>query len=280
MDTAGGICSRLRFQPIKPVRMSKPATPSSPSRAGDDRNLVAVDATTAITFEDRINLFWKNNRTVVLALCGLVIVGIVGKGGWDYLARQREADIGKAYAAATTTEQLKSFSAAHDGHSLAGIAQLRLADEAYTAGKSADAITGYEKAAAALKTGPLAVRAKMGRALARLQSGKTAEATAELKLLADDANQFKSVRAEAAYHLTGLAVEAGNAAEAQKLVEQLMQIDPDPQKSWTQRAMMLRATLPATPAPEVVTPAPGAPAAEKKDEPTTPVLQLNLPGKK
>ena len=260
--------------------MSKPATPSSPSRAGDDRNLVAVDATTAVSFEDKINLFWKNNRTAVLAICGLVVVGIVGKGVWDYLARQREADIGKAYAAATTPEQLKSFGAAHDGHTLAGIAQLRLADEAYTAGKSADAITGYEKAAAVLKTGPLAVRAKMGRALAKVQAGRTADATADLKQMADDANQFKSVRAEAAYHLTGLAVEAGNAAEAQKLVDQLMQIDPDPQKSWTQRAMMLRATLPATPPPAVAEPAPGAPAGEKKDEPAAPVLQLNLPGKK
>lgn len=260
--------------------MSKPATPSSPSRAGDDRNLVAVDATTAVTFEDKIGLFWKNNRTTVLALCALIVAGIVGKGLWDYLARAKEADIGKAYAAATTTEQLKSFSAAHTGHTLAGIAHLRMADEAYTAGKSADAIAGYDKAAAVLKTGPLAVRAKMGRALAKVLAGKTAEATAELRQVADDANQFKSVRAEAAYHLTGLAVEAGNAVEAQKLVDQLMQIDPDPQKSWTQRAMMLRATLPATPAPAVAVPAPGAPAGEKKDEATAPVLQLNLPGKK
>ena len=260
--------------------MSKPATPSSPSRAGDDRNLVAVDATTAIAFEDKLHLFWKNNRTTVLALCALIVAGIVGKGLWDHLARGKEADIGKAYAAATTTEQLKSFSAAHDGHTLAGIAHLRMADEAYTAGKSADAITAYDKAAGVLKTGPLAVRAKMGRALTKVQTGKTAEATAELKQIADDANQFKSVRAEAAYHLTGLAVEAGNATEAQKLVDQLMQIDPDPQKSWTQRAMMLRATLPATPAPETAAPTPGAPAGEKKDEPGAPVLQLNLPGKK
>ena len=42
---------------------------------------------------------------------------------------------------------------------------------------------------------------------------------------------------------------------------------------------MLRATLPATPAPAVVEPAPGAPAGEKKDEAGAPVLKLDLPGK-
>ena len=258
--------------------MSKPFTPSAQKPAGDDRNLVAVDATTAVTFEDKVNLFWKNNRTAVIAVCVLVVVGILGKGLMDRLAAQKELDVEKAYAAATTSEQLKTFSAAHDGHSLAGIAQLRLADEAYTAGKSADAITGYDKAAGVLKTGPLAVRAKMGRALAKVQAGKNPEAIADLKLLADDATQFKAVRAEASYHLASLAVESGNAADAQKFIDQITAIEP--MGTWMQRAFALRAMLPPTPPPAPAPAAPVAPATDKKDEAATPGLKLELPGKK
>ncbi len=255
--------------------MPTPATPSAQKPAGDDRNLVAVDATTALTFEDKVNLFWKNNRTVVIAVCVLVVVGILGKGLMDRLAAQKELDVEKAYAAATTSEQLKAFSAAHDGHSLAGIAQLRLADEAYTAGKSADAISGYDKAAGVLKTGPLAVRAKMGRALAKVQAGKNPEAIADLKLLADDATQFKAVRAEASYHLASLAVESGNSADAQKFIDQITAIEP--MGTWMQRAFALRAMLPPPP------PAPAAaatPVTDKKDEAATSGLKLELPVKK
>ena len=250
--------------------MSTPATPSNPKRAADDRNLVEVNPATAVTFEDRMQLLWTRNRTAVLALCGLVLLGIVAKGGWDYMSRRNELDVEKAYAAATTTEQLKAFSAAHPTHELGGIAQLRIADEADAAAKWSDAIAGYDKALGVLKSGPLAARAKLGRASAKSQSGKGAEAAAELKQIADDAGQPKAVRAEAAYHLTSIAVEAGNATEAQKYVDQLNQLDP--MGAWSQRAATLRATLPSTPAPAPATPAAGA----KKDEPA---VQLKLPSK-
>lgn len=247
--------------------MSTSATPLNPN-PGDDRNLVAVDATTAVTFEDKMTLFWRKNRALVLGLCAVVVLAILAKGGWDYLARQKELDVEKAYAAATTPEQLKAFSAAHPDHTLGAIAQLRMADDAYAAGKAADAVAGYDKAIAGLKSGPLVSRAKLGRALAKAQSGKAAESATELKQLADDASQPKSVRAEAVYHLTGLAVEAGNAVDAQKYVDQLNQLDP--MGSWAQRAATLRATLPATPAPATAAP------AEKKEDAG---LQVKLPKK-
>jgi hypothetical protein len=248
--------------------MSTPATPSAPQPAGDDRKLVSVDENyIAPSFEDKLHLFWKNNGTAVLALCGLVFVGIIAKGGWDYLQAQKELEVEQAYAAATTSDQLKSFAAAHAEHSLAGAAQLRLADEAYSAGKSADALAGYDKAIAAIKTGPLAARAQLGRALAKVQAGKVAEATTDLKQLAADAAQFKGVRAEAAYHLTSLAAEAANSADVQKYSDQLMQLDPS--GPWTQRALMLRATVPAAPTAAPVK-AEAAPAGG---------VQIKLPGK-
>ncbi len=256
------------FNARKPASMSTPATPSSPNPAGDDRNLVAVDATTAVTFEEKMQVVWKKNRAIVLGLCVLILLAILGKGAWEYMSRSKELDVQKAYGAATTNDQLKAFTAAHAGHPLAGIAELRMGDDAYAAGKTADAIASYDRAVSVLKDGPLAARARIGRAVAKALSGKTPEATTELKQLAEDTKQTKSVRAEAAYHLTTIAVEAGNATDAQKAVDLLNQIEP--MGAWTQRAQMLRATLPATPAPAA---APAGP--EKKEEAG---LQLKLPG--
>ena len=247
--------------------MTTPASPASPKPAGDDRNLVAVDATyAAVTFEDKLHLFWKNNGTLVLAVCALILVGIVGKGGWDYLAAQKELGIEKDYAAATTPEQRKAFIAAHADHSLAGMAQLRLADEAYAAGKAADALSGYEQTLTIIKSGPLAARAQLGRAMAKIQAGKAAEGTADLKQLAGDANQLKGVRVEAAYQLASLAAEVGNAVDVQKYSDQLMQIDPA--SPWTQRSIALRASLPA----------PAATTEAKKPDAAS-ATQIKLPGK-
>lgn len=252
--------------------MTTPATPSSPPPSGDDRNLVPLDAQSALSFEDKLHLFWQNNRGLVFAICGAAILAILIKGGWEYFQNQKELDVEKAYASATTPEQLKAFAAAHASHSLAGIAQLRIADEAYAAGKAAEAVAAYDQAIATLKTGPLATRAQLGRALAKVQTGKAAEATAELKQLANDTALPNGVRAEAAYDLASLAVEAGNAADVQKYTDQLLQIDPS--SPWAQRGMMLRATLPA---PTVNVSATAEPAA-KKDE-GSPSIQLKLPGK-
>lgn len=249
--------------------------PSHPRPAGDDRNLVPVNETTALSFEDKVSVFWQNNRTLVVAACVAVVIAIVAKGGWEYLARQRELDVQRAYAAAKTPEQLKAFAESHQGHDLGAIAQLRIADDAYKAGKGAEAVAAYEKALKALEGGPLAARAQVGRAMANVLAGKKAEATNELKQLSGDTKQLKAVRAEATYHLASLAAEAGNSAEVQKLSDQLMQIDPS--SPWASRGMALRATLPA---PAAVSAAPAAdPKAPAAADPGARV-EVKLPGKK
>ncbi len=237
------MCSSLRFPKSKPVRMTSPVNPSSPKPAGDDRNLVPVDLSAAMSFEDKLEAFWEKNRGLIIGGCVIVVIAIAGNGLYGYLQKQKKLEVQKAYAAATTTEQLKSFSAANGEDPLAGVAQIRIADEAYSAGKHADAIAAYDKAIAILKNDPLAARAKLGRAIAKVQSGKAAEATAELSAIANDATQLKSLRGEAGYHLMSLAVEGGKADEATKLSELLMQIDP--MGAWSMRAMQLRASLPA-----------------------------------
>lgn len=273
--------------------MTTPATPSGSKPSGDDRNLVAVDATNATTFEDRAQLFWERNRKLVWALIIAVLVIIGGKAVWEYREDQKELEIQKNYAAATTPEQLKSFIAAHRDHALAGAAELTLADQAFTAGKFADATAGYDRALTTLKSPPLVARAKIGRALGKAQTGKAAEAASELKTIADDANQVNTVRTEALYHLAAIALEAGNAAEATKHVEQIFALEKDSfNNPWVRRAGILRTRIPLVPAPaaSAVAPAPTAPATPaanpgnpapagpaKSEE--APKVQVKLPGK-
>jgi predicted negative regulator of RcsB-dependent stress response len=242
--------------------MTTPATPSAPKSAGDDRNLVAVDENyVALTFEDRLRIYWKKNGKSMLALVVLVLLAILAKGFWDYRAGQKELELQRDYTAATTPEQLKAFASAHSGHVLSGVARLRLADGDYAAGKSTEAISGYADALAALKTGPLASRAKLGLAMAQLQGGKAAEGEAGLKQLASDATETKATRVEAAYQLASLASVAGKSDDVKKYSDQVMQIDPT--SPWLQRALMLRMSQPMTAAPTSATPAVKFPATGK-----------------
>lgn len=228
-------------------------------------------------FEERLNEFWKKNQTIVIGLCVLVLAAILGKGLWERYEKSQERDVEMAYDAATSPEQLRTFVAAHPDHPLAAVAEVRLADEAYSAGKPADAIADYEKAQSILKSGPLATRAQLGHALAEVQAGRASEATSELKQIFNDTTQFKAARAEAGYQLASLAADAGNAPEVQKDLDQLLQVDPS--GPWTQRAMMLRATLPA-PAPMGL-PATSAPALAPSGSSAAagPNVEVKIPGK-
>lgn len=237
--------------------MSTPATSSSP--AGDGRKVVPVDAANA-SFEDKLQAFWERNRGTVTAVLVVIVLAIVGKGGWDYLAAQREQGVRGAFAEATTPAQLKDFAASHEGHPLAAVAQLKLADDAYAGGKYDEAAAGYEKALSGLKDTVLASRVRFGLAMAKSLGGHAAEATAVFNAIAADTSESKSLRAEAAYELAAMAAEANNAADVKKYTEQVMAVDPA--GIWTGRAMALRQRFPA----EAMT-APSSAPAIKLDAP-------------
>jgi hypothetical protein len=234
--------------------MSNPVNPSAPKPAGDARNPSGAEsAALEPHFGDHLHAFWERNRNVVFVVLVVLLVGIIAKGGWDYLQEQREQEIGKAYSAATTPLQLKAFAAAHPGHSLAAAALLRVADEAYADAKYADAIAPYEQAAAVLKQGPLASRARLGVAMSRLQSGGS-DGEAALKAFAADAKELKPFRVEAAYHLATNAVANRRWDDAKTYCEQVLQIDPA--SVWAQRVIALRAQIPGAADAGIKVPAP------------------------
>jgi predicted negative regulator of RcsB-dependent stress response len=252
------ICFGRRFTNSK-LAMSTPANPSDPTPAGKDRNVArAEDNAVMPSFEDKLRLFWQRNSAVVTGVLVAVLLAIAAKGGWEYLQQQRDQEIGQAYAAATTPAQLKSFVSTYPKHTLAAVAQLRMADEAYAGGRYAEAAGLYETAVPMLEQPALASRARFGLAAAKLQSDRATEGEAALKAFVNDANEVKSFRASAAYLLASHGLASGRPEDLKTYSELLMQIDPT--SPWTQRAVMLQASQPVSSTGATAVPDASAPA--------------------
>jgi len=208
-----------------------------------------------VFLEEKLKHVWDNYGTAIYVLCGMVIAGMLAKGGLDYLKAQKEIEIQRDYTACTTTEGFKAFAAGHRNHPLGALVELKLADEAFIKGSFAEATTNYEKAVADLPAGPFQSRAKLGLAASQARAGKAADAEASLRRILNDADEFKAVRCEAGYDLAELALAAGRPADVQNLATQLMQIDPT--SPFAERAFALRSELgaAATSAPAVAAPA-------------------------
>jgi tetratricopeptide (TPR) repeat protein len=216
--------------------MSMPVPPNDPQAT--EAKPHPVD-----TFAEELQLFWLKNRNLITGCCIVVLLIVVGKGAYSVYVEQREKHIASEYASAgSVSEKLKQFAVNNEGHSLAGIAYLRLADEAFAAGKYAEAADFYAKAVPAVKGTAFASRAALGAAISQVFLGKSAEGKAALAVLANNPAEFKGIRAEAGYHLANLAVEAGKPEDAAKFIDQVIQVDST--GMWAQRALLLRASLP------------------------------------
>jgi tetratricopeptide (TPR) repeat protein len=215
---------------------SAPLDPQTPGNAPAAKTPIAPN------FEETLRKFWEKNSKAIYFACATAFVVIIAKGGLEYFRAQKEKDIAAAYAAATTSDRLKSFASQYPGHLLGAAATLRLADEAYSAGKYADAAANYQKAAAIFKPGPFSARAILGAAISKTLAGQTADGEAQLKKLSEDSAQPAVLRAEAAYHLGTIALEASRNDDAGKYFDLVNTLDT--MGTWNSRAMMHRASLP------------------------------------
>ncbi|OIR06455.1 hypothetical protein GALL_113720 [mine drainage metagenome] len=225
--------------------MSTPASPSDPKAAAPAQSTTGH---TAENFAESLQLFWLKYNKAIVTLCLVVLLGILGYGGYAWYAESQQRAIGREYAAAgDNIQKLQAFAAEHPDHALAGVALLRVADEDYAKGNYAASAGYYQKALPALAKQPFEARAKLGLAMSQLLGGQTSEGVAALQKIAADATQFKAVRAEAAYHLLRHYADIGKIDDANKAAEQVLQVDPS--GLWAQRAMLLRASLGASAQP-------------------------------
>lgn len=208
-------------------------------------------------FALRVQEFWAKNRATILLLVVALFAVLLGREGWQMFQESRERGIQEDYAkVADRVDQLAKFAADHSGHPLAGVALLRVADDAYAKNDFKTAIGNYQKAAETLAQPALKSRARLGAAMSQLGAGDKAAAEATLQALAADSKTVATVRAEATYHLATLAHEAGKVEEALKHLEGIAKLDGS--GLWVQRGFMLRAQIeaakpaaPANPAPAV-----------------------------
>lgn len=246
--------------------MASSQPPSSPVPAGETQPADASAPAAALSFDEKLRQFWSRNRVVIISVFVIVVVSIVGKGLWEIIQDQRENSIAADYAKLTSDDQLKSFAADREGHLLGGVAYLRLADNAYSAGKFADAVPLYAKASDSLKGNILAHRAVIGGAVSKVMAGDRSAGEAALKAIASDLNQPASTRAEATYHLAVLASTGGDDAALQGYVTQISTLSP--QSVWAQRAATLRAEagLAAAPAASAAATAMAPASTPKADD--------------
>jgi predicted negative regulator of RcsB-dependent stress response len=220
-----------------PMSQLPPADQSSPH--ADPSAVPAAEP----GFEVTVHAFWNKNRSFILLLCGVVLLAIVGREGWQYFAAMREQSLQQEYSQISDKpEKLGAFAEANSGHPLAGVAYLQVADRKFEAAAYKEAATFYTKAAGSLKNEALLGRAKLGSAISLVNGGDNAGGEAALKALSADQTLPKAARAEATYHLASLASEAGKTDEVKKLVEDITKIDLG--GPWSQRATMLLANLP------------------------------------
>ncbi|HLP25772.1 MAG TPA: tetratricopeptide repeat protein [Acidobacteriota bacterium] len=197
----------------------------------------------ADAFAADVHSFWEKNRSFILILIAAVILGLVGREGWQWFQASREQGVQADYAkAGDNVAQLAKFADANKGHALAGAALLRVADDAYGKADYKSAAAAYAKAADALGNDALKSRAKLGNAMSQLAAGDKAAGEAALKTVSADTKAVAAIRAEALYHQAVLAKDAGRADDARKLVEEIGKIETA--GLWAQRAFALAAQLP------------------------------------
>lgn len=204
----------------------------------DERNLVDAEETTDIAFEERVSMYWMENKAFVsgcIAVLALVIIGLNGVRIYgNYSTEQHQA----RYLEAQAEDTLEGFAKDHSHLELGGFAALRVADEAFEAEEFDRAREYYALASTALTDPLLGSRARFGHALSISEAGEIEAAHAELEALASDPNAAQILRAEAIYYLAVSAHLEGRTkalASLSEQIEALAQAEP-----WQQRLQQLR----------------------------------------
>ena len=201
------------------------------------------------TSDEQLRSFWLKNEKKIYTTCLFVIVVVAAVFFVRNMGDESEKSIRADYAAAATPEKLRAFIAANPSHTLAAVAEIRLADQAYSEKKYTEAAASYEKAAAN-KDALFSGRAQLGLAMSKILGGQASDGESRLNQIANNNNLAASVRAEAAYHLGTISATAGRTADALKYYDQASQVASD--TLWAYKAADQRERLsPSAPAPAV-----------------------------
>lgn len=199
----------------------------------DERHLIDLEDSAARSFEDRMSVYWMENKGFLTGCLIVLLLAVVAYQGMRLLKEHSEHTLQANYAAADANETLAAFATAYNDKKLGGFAGLSTADAAYAEGDYPQALEYYTLAAAALNEPILAGRARLGQAFALYQTGDTDQGLAQLRAITTDSSLAAAARAEAAYHL---AVEADTAGRSTEFDSLAAQINDSPMAGqWQQR---------------------------------------------
>lgn len=205
----------------KKNKIHNPTLPDDQQDVVDERHLVDAKESEEISFEDRISIYWSENKGFISGSIFVLALVIIGFNGMRILQSQSEAKVQAAYAEAKAADTLDAFAQANAGSELGGLAALSVADAAYEAADFERAINFYTIASGALEGSILEGRALVGQAFARFYNGQEADALAQLADIAANASLAEATRAEAAYHLAIEADLAGRSNDFERYVAQI-----------------------------------------------------------
>ncbi|MGJ8639679.1 MAG: hypothetical protein ACSHYA_09825 [Opitutaceae bacterium] len=199
----------------------------------DERNLIDLEDSVDISIEDRISMYWMENKGFISACVTVLALLIIAFNGMKMYKDHAVQQLQDAYSEAEAAGTLGNFAKANPNKALGGIAALATADEAYEAEDFATALEFYSIAKEALADNLLAGRAALGQAFASYNSGKQDEALTMLSSIIADSSLPESARAEAIYHLAIEADVAGNTEQFDSLFAQIVEMPLA--SSWSQR---------------------------------------------
>jgi len=199
----------------------------------DERNLIDAEDSDEISFEDRIHMYWMDNKAFISGCITLLALIIIGINGMRMYVSYAESKIQAAYAEAMANDSLEAFANDYYNKPLGGLAALDVADVYYSGGDFGNAIEYYNIAIAALENDILNGRARLGLAFAIFYNGDQESGIAQLKTIAADSSLPGAIRAEAAYHL---AVDADVAGDDAAFESYAAQVSNNPMAAqWQQR---------------------------------------------
>jgi len=229
---------------------------------GDDRNLVVVDENYAGgDMEDRLWLFWKNQKGNIIRLATVACLGVIGWQGWVIYQKQADDKLQAEYQSLDGASALLSFAQSHPDNTFGKLALLEAADTYYKDGKFSDASKAYTQAATIWSSETYGQRARLGEALSLLQSGDANGGRQQLEALAQDTQAVENYRAEAGFDLAVLAFHAGDKATATKWLDKVKTFKNS--QSWESQASGLQ---------QIITTLGGTP-----DTSATPIKLTNTP---